>query len=422
MIVISCVVIVCVIHYFGLCIAAGREEHQQAPIKHIGLEDAIRIAIEKNPQLQSAKYQIDVAAGALRQSQLYPNPVLEFLTEEMPTSEIGLNQSQNLVAITQPIITAGKRSLAIQITEKEKEKNELERNAILLDIISDTKKAFYKVIANQEGFNIATKVRQIAQDIYKSEKIRFESGEVAFTNVLRAEVELSKAANLVSITESRLQNSISELKTVMGIPDGDIEGVLGELIKTPVELSFHELELEMKKNQPFLKAFRKNIEIAETQVRLEKRQAIPDIFLSAGYKRLSREDIDTIQLGIGIPTPIFNRNQGNIEKSKALSRKARSENTKVYNDFLLLLRKNFNLYNAERRRVAEFTNTILPRAEESLTLINRGYKEGEFDYIDLLDAQRTWAETRISYIESVKQLNLIIAEIERLAVIKIGKQ
>ena len=127
-------------------------------------------------------------------------------------------------------------------------------------------------------------------------------------------------------------------------------------------------------------------------------------------------------MGIEIPAPFFNRNQGNIQKSKALSRKAKSENLSVYNELLFQLKKNFNSYNVERRRVVEFRDKILPKAEESLKLIERGYKEGEFNYIDLLDAQRTWAETRISYIESLKNLNLLIADIERLAVVKIAGQ
>ena len=70
----------------------------------------------------------------------------------------------------------------------------------------------------------------------------------------------------------------------------------------------------MKSNQPFIKASKKNIEIAETQLTLEKRQAIPDINVSAGYKRLSLENVDTVQMGIEIPAPFFNRNQGNIQK------------------------------------------------------------------------------------------------------------
>src|SRR3990167_3271272 len=398
----------------------GKSSH---PVdKKISLEEALKIAIEKNPQLQSTRDQVDAAIGSLRQSKLYPNPVLELLAEEMPNSEVGLNQSQNLVGITQPIITGGKRGLGIKVSEKSKEKNELERDTVLLAVIADTKKAFYKVAADQEGYSIAKKVEEIAKGIYESEKVRFDAGEVAITNVLRAEVELSKARNSVSNAEGNLQNSIKELQTVMGIPEEIIDGSTGKLLSRPAELSLPELELKMNNNQPFLKASKKNIEIAETQLSLEKRQVIPDINLSAGYKRLTQENVDTVQMGVEIPAPFFNRNQGNIQKGKALSRKAKSENLSVYNDLLFQLKKNFNSYNVERKRVIEYRDKILPKAEESLKLITRGYKEGEFDYIDLLDAQRTWAETRISYIESLKILNLIIADIERLAVVKIGGQ
>lgn len=398
------------------------DKDNQLLSKKISLEEAIRIAIEKNPGLQSTRDQVDAAVGALRQSKLYPNPVLELLAEEIPTNEVGLNQSQNLVAVTQPIITGGKRGLGIKVSEKAKEKDEFERDAVLLNVMTDTKKAFYKVIGDQEGLAIARETEKIAKGIYDSEKIRFESGEVAVTNVLRAEVELSKARNLVFDAEGNLQNSLKELQTVMGIPEDAIAGVTGRLLTKPVTLSLNELELKMNNNQPFLKASKKNIEIAETQLLLEKRQVIPDINVSAGYKRLSSENIDTVQLGVEIPAPFFNRNQGNIQKGKALSRKAKSENLSVYNDMLFQLRRNFNSYNVELKRVIEYKGRILPKAEESLTLITRGYKEGEFNYIDLLDAQRTWAETRISYIESLKNLNLFIADIERLAVTKIGEQ
>ncbi len=397
-------------------------KYRQPDGKVISLANALAVAIEKNPQLQSSMDQIDAAIGSLRQSKLYPNPVLELLAEEMPSSELGLNQSQNLVGITQPIITGGKRGLGIKVSEKSKEKNELERDTVLLAVIADTKKAFYKVVADQEGYAIAKKVEEIAQGIYESEKVRFEAGEVAITNVLRAEVELSKSRNLVSNAEGNLQNSIKELQTAMGIPEETIGGVTGKLLTQPAELSLHDLELKMNNNQPLLKVSMKNIEIAETQLTLEKRQAIPDINVSAGYKRLTQENVDTVQMGIEIPAPFFNRNQGNIQKGKALSRKAKSENLSVYNDLLFQLKKNFNSYHVERRRVVEFRDKILPKAEESLKLIERGYKEGEFNYIDLLDAQRTWAETRISYIESLKNLNLLIADIERLAVDKIGEQ
>lgn len=398
------------------------DRHDALGDRRISLEEAIHLALEKNPELQSARDEIDASLGALRQSRLYPNPVLQFLAEEMPTHEIGLNQSQNLIAVTQPIITGGKRKLGIKVSEQSKERSEFGRDVVLLDVVADTKKAFYKITAGQESLSVAKETEEIAKNIYESERVRFEAGEVPVTNVLRAEVELAKARNVVFSTESDLQNSIKELLTVMGIPGETLEGVTGKLLAKPEELSLHALKSRMVNNQPLLRALKKDIEIAGTQLTLEKRQIIPDIDVSAGYKRLGREEIDTVQLGVAIPVPFLNRNQGNIQRGKALTRKAEHDYQSVYNELLLQLKKNFNTYHAERKRVSEYTDKILPATEDALTLITRGYKEGEFGYIDLLDAQRTRAETRISYIESLKNLNLIIADIEKLTVMKIKEQ
>jgi outer membrane protein, heavy metal efflux system len=207
---------------------------------------------------------------------------------------------------------------------------------------------------------------------------------------------------------------------VMGIPEEPIVGVTGKLLPNSGTISLDELELKMANNQPSLKASKKNIEIADTQVVFDERQAMPDINVSAGYKRLSQENLDTIQFGIEVPAPLFNRNQGNIQKSRAFSRKAKNDYQAVYNDLLFQLRRDVTLYNVEQKRILEYRDKILPGADKSLKLIEKGYKEGEFGYLDLLDAQRTWAETRISYIESLKNLNLLISDIERLAVVKIG--
>ena len=182
--------LVCSFMYFSACheIVCGNDIQTQAKV--ISLKEAIDIALERNPQLQSMNDQVAAELGSLNQANLYPNPVIELLAEEMPTDEIGLNESQNRVSITQPIITGGKRGLGIKVSKRAKEKNEYERDTFLLGIISDTKKAFYKVLADQESCSVAKELEKVAKDIYESEKIRFDVGEVALTNVLRSEVEL----------------------------------------------------------------------------------------------------------------------------------------------------------------------------------------------------------------------------------------
>ena len=184
---------------------------------------------------------------------------------------------------------------------------------------------------------------------------------MAITNVLRAEVELSKARNSVSNAEGNLQNSIKELQTVMGIPDETFDGVMGKLLTKPGELSLHELELKMNNNQPFLKASKKNIEIAETQLTLEKDKLSPTSMYRQAINGLHWKTRTPFKWALRYQPPFFNRNQGNIQKGKALSKKAKSENQSVYNELLFQLRRNFNSYNVERKRVIEFRDKILPQ-------------------------------------------------------------
>ena len=81
----------------------------------------------------------------------------------------------------------------------------------------------------------------------------------------------------------------------MGTPEVADFTITGKLITAPTALSLHELEQHMKNNHPIFKASEKKREMADAQLLLEQRQVIPDIAVSAGYKRLSQEDADTFE-------------------------------------------------------------------------------------------------------------------------------
>jgi len=65
-------------------------------------------------------------------------------------------------------------------------------------------------------------------------------------------------------------------------------------------------------------------------------------------------------------------------------------------------------------QVASYRDRILPKANEALRLVQRGFEEGKFGFIDLLDTQRTAAEARLAYQQKLLQLNLAQADIEAL--------
>jgi cobalt-zinc-cadmium efflux system outer membrane protein len=249
---------------------------------------------------------------------------------------------------------------------------------------------------------------------------RFETGDIAKIEALKAEIELSNTKMRVQEAKRRHLNSVKMLQTVMGVPDIAVNNLFPVSTADTPLLNLDKLNELLLNNQTALKARKKIVDLSLIKITEAKRMAIPDVNAMIGYKRLSATDINTIQAGIEFSLPIFNRNQGKIIEARALSDKAKDDVEVVRNQLLLQLSNVFTLYISTREQVRFFVNSIIPQSEESLKIARQGYKHGEFDYLEVLDAQRTLANTRISYLKILNELFSSITEIERLVGVKIS--
>jgi outer membrane protein, heavy metal efflux system len=388
--------------------------------EYLTVEDAVEIAMNNNPLIKSKKHNIGTSEGRVRQAGLLPNPEIEFFTQETPTNNLGFDQSQNSVALFQKLETGGKRGLRIKAAEKEKNILDLDLQTTVADITAKVKKAFFDVLTAQDGLKFAKENVEIAKSIMNLSTERFKVGDIAKIEVLKAEIELSNAKMRVQDAERKCLNSVKTLQIVMGVPDIAINNLFPISTADTPSLNLEHLNDLLLNNHPALKARKKAVDLSQLKIIEARRNAIPDINASIGYKRLSATDDDTIQAGIDLPLPIFNRNQGKIIEARASSFKAKDDEEVVRNQLLLQLNNAFSLYTSTSEQVRFFDDTIIPQAEESLKIARQGYEQGEFDYLEVLDAQRTFANTRISYLKILNELFSSMTEIEKFVGVKIS--
>ncbi|MGR3311502.1 MAG: TolC family protein [Candidatus Brocadiales bacterium] len=390
--------------------------------KTLTLDTAIQITLEKNPQLASMRKNIEAAEGRIKQARLIPNPRFQLNAEEVPTNRangIDPGRGQNTLSVSQLFETGGKRRLRTEAAKKEKTVVELEYETLALNIVGKTKRAFYEVLAAKEGLKITKETLAIAGNLENAARKRLEAGDIPQIEVFKAELEAAQSANNMINAEVELLNAQKRLFTVMGEPDVQPGELVGSLYTETPALDLDKLQIDLLQNYPLLKARKQDIELANTVVKQAKREVIPNLDISAGYGRDGDDGEDIARLAIEVPFPIFNRNQGKIAESRALVGKAERDYRTLYNNLLLQLNQTFSTYSAQGKQVKVFIEEILPRAEQSLNLAVEGYKEGEFNYLDVLDAQRTLAQVRASYISTLKGLNVTIAELEKLICRKI---
>lgn len=384
------------------------------------IEEAVNIAINNNPLINSKRFKVEAAKGKVKQANLFINPRINLSTEEMSTHEIGLNESENTVSLTQKIEVGGKRKLRKNLAKKQQSIVDLDLRNTARNITADTRKVFFEVLTAQDKLQLANETVEIAQNLKGILEDRFIHGEIAKVEVLKSSIELSKAKTIVTNAKKEMIDSSERLKTVMGISDNSLRRLAPVHIGDAQDIPFEKLENLLKKNHPVLHTQENILDLTLLGVKKAKRDALPDIDFSIGYKRLSANDEDTVQAGISVPFPIFNRNQGKIDEAVALSQKAKYDKQAIENDLHFQLTKAFTMYTASLELVNAFANSIVPQAEESLEIARQAYKHGGFDYIEVLDAQRTFASTKIEYLDILNNLFSAITEIERLVGINIS--
>ena len=150
------------------------------------------------------------------------------------------------------------------------------------------------------------------------------------------------------------------------------------------------------------------------QARLEKAKRIPDLTVSMGARRNEDLGINQAILGLAIPIPVFDRNQGNLQEALSRTDKARDELQALQVQQSTLLASAHERFLAAQQEVGMIRSDILPGAQSAYDAAVKGFEFGKFGFLDVLDAQRTFFLARAQYLNAVLRGHQALAEIERL--------
>jgi cobalt-zinc-cadmium efflux system outer membrane protein len=133
-------------------------------------------------------------------------------------------------------------------------------------------------------------------------------------------------------------------------------------------------------------------------------QRNPNFEIGAAVKQDTATGFTVADVALGVPLPITNRNQGNILRAQADLTSARNEIRRVELELRDRLATAFEQYLNARRRAETYATTILPNARKALDLTVAGYREGEFAYLTMLTAERTYHDSTLKYLANLEDL------------------
>ena len=381
---------------------------QVASAQTLTLESALQSAFAGNPDLAAAQWEIDIAQGGRQQAGLIPNPVASWDAEDTRRST-----RTTTVKLSQTLELGGKRGARIEVASRAQDAaaQELEqrRNLLRAEVID----GFYGALWAQERLELAQRSMALAERGLVIANGRVAAGKASPVEATRAQVEVSQIRLERSRAEIGVSDAYRRLAAITGSATIGFERVEAGAVKTPALPSATQLLARLESTAE-LRLAQLQIQQRDAGLGLEKAQRIPDLDVSIGsqYDASVRERVNLV--GVSMPIPLFNRNQGNVLAASRRADQARDLRNATELRLRTETRQALDLWATANSEVRAFNQVILPAAQSAVDSATRGFEMGKFNFLDVLDAQRTLIAARTQYLAALAQATDAWVRIERI--------
>lgn len=154
--------------------------------------------------------------------------------------------------------------------------------------------------------------------------------------------------------------------------------------------------------------------LARAERHLVAAAAKPSITLNGGFKRLRADGSNTFLVGVSLPLPLFDRNQGTTAALDAQLRSLEYEQQRARIDAAARIQAGTSRLRQLIERHATLDLQLLPTAEKAYHTLQQAYEAGQIPYLSLLEAERSLIDLRFEHNDMLASIHQQIIVLERM--------
>jgi cobalt-zinc-cadmium efflux system outer membrane protein len=386
-----------------------------APVR-ITLDEAIQMALQHNHNLLATRTTIQQSEAEETTANLRPNPTLFADWEYLPLNHSGQN-AQYLHDSTE-----GDLGLSYLLERGKKRQHRLQAakdiTAQTRSLVSDNERGltfnvaslFVNVQLAQSTFELAEKDLKSFQQTVDLGELRYNKGAISEDDYLKIKLQLLQFETDYQQAELAKVQALSDLRQLLGYEsvsaDYDVAGPFDyQLQKGNLE----DFQLKALQNRPDLRAAQQGITAAQSQYELQKAIGKQDVTVQANYSHVN--GINAASFYGSIPLAIFNRNQGEIVRTRFAITQAQEQEKATNGQALTDVRDAYEGLRVSDRIIQLYRSGYLDVAQKDRDIAEYAYKRGAASLLDFLDAERSYRATQLAYRQALASYLLALEQL-----------
>ena len=379
-----------------------------AAAEPLSLAKAIELALEGNPEVAAAKRQWEATEGQVLQGRSRPNPELAYSLEDTRSKTRTQSWQLNL-----PVELGGKRAARTKAAEKTREQAQAQLAELQATVRANVAAAYFDVLTAQERLVLARDSAALAKSSTDTVSKRVAAGKVSPVEESKARVAEAGVRVELAQAASEQRNALSRLFALLGRIDAPYTVLEGKAENLPSVPSLADLQ-PLISSAPGVVLARIEVDRRKALTELEQSKRVPDVTVSVGMQRSNETQRNVLLFGVSVPLPVFDRNQGNLLEALKLEDKARDElqaaTVRLHSE-VAQARERLSTITAE---VQSLQQDVLPGAKSAYDAATIGFENGKFNFLEVLDAQRTYFTAKSQYLKALGEAHRAAADIDRL--------
>lgn len=370
----------------------------------ISEDEAVAIALWNNAAFQEVLTDLDIAHGDLLQAGLLPNPVGSYT--------LSANNKAMKYAFEFPLEALWLRPFRIRAARADAEKVSHQLSQAGLNLIRDTRRAYSDMQQAQRQQELWDESLALRRRIATMAGKRLEAGDISKQEANVANLDALAAEQNAAQSHFDIKTAEERLRYAMGV--GSFQGALElDPIPTP-QCRTTDIEVLVSnaiRNRPDALASKSAIVAAQQRANLSLFGWLGITGVAdAGSGRKTGHELSP---GIKGALPVFNQNQGNIERSSGEEEKARRNEESVAQQIRLEVKQSYMQYRQACTQLDILQTKVKAGVETDLTRIEKAYASGDVPYLMVLQASHAVIDAQLRESQLVGDVRRTGAELER---------
>lgn len=384
------------------------------PLEALTLDQALEMAESLQPQLAEARAMVEAAEGRARQAGTFPNPEAILGAQQIPFSGDAPDEQEYVAGVGQTIPLSRRLAKARESELLDREVRARGLEVKRRDIHRRVRNAFATALYQERACQAQTGIQQSTAQAVATTLARVEAGDALREDLARVEMELARTRIELQRAKSLREQALVTLASAMGDAALQVRSLAGSL-EASFEIPTLESLVATLSAQPESAQAEADIRARSARVDLAQAERIPDVKVEVLYHRLEASRQDTFDVGLSIPLPLFDRNQGRLREARAELAAAEARSRMTQNELTARLRESYLQLTAALANGRTLKTEILSRAETVVKGAEARYAAGDISLAEILPVRRDWAAVQLSYLESLRDVMQAWAGLRSLA-------